>query len=77
MESARVVKPDEVAMGHLTPAEFWGVLTIKVCLATTNREWTDAVNSCFRVKDCKVYVIFLSEVDNTVQTPAKSYSYSL
>jgi hypothetical protein len=29
MESARVVKPDEVAMGHLTPAEFWGALTIK------------------------------------------------
>ena len=46
MESARVVKPDEVPIGHLTPAEFWSALTISL-FSTTLNGWTDAFNSCF------------------------------
>jgi hypothetical protein len=49
MESARVVKPDEVPIGHLTPAEFWSALTISL-FSTALNGWTDAFNSCFRMQ---------------------------
>ena len=60
MESARVVKPDKVPIGHLTPAEFWSALTISL-FSTTLDGWTDAFNICFRMQCaatlCKVMCV--------------------
>ena len=60
MESARVVKPDEVPIGHLTPAEFWSALTISLFSTALNGR-TDAFNSCFRMQCaatmCKVMCV--------------------
>jgi len=56
MESARVVKPDEVSIGHLTPAEFWSALTIGL-FSTTLYGWTDAFNSCFRMQCAASHVV--------------------
>ena len=81
MESARVVKPDEVPIGHLTPAEFWSALTISLFSATLNG-WTDAINSCFRMQCAASYVVqgdvryLPSEAGDVLQTASlSSYFY--
>jgi hypothetical protein len=80
MESARVVKPDEVSIGHLTPAEFWSALTISL-FSTTLKGWTDAFNSCFRMqcaaKSCKVMCYSPSEAGDVLQTASLSLYFYL
>jgi hypothetical protein len=68
MESARVVKPDEVATGHLTPAEFWGALTIRVCLAHDTPRVDRCCQQLLQREGLQgVVCYFLSEVDSTAQ----------
>ena len=82
MESARVVKPDEVPIGHLTPAEFWSALTISLFSATLNG-WTDAINSCFRMQCAASYVVqgdvryLPSEAGDVLQTASLSSHFYL
>jgi hypothetical protein len=71
MESARVVKPDEVAMGHLIPTEFWDALTITSLLIQDTPRVDRCCQQLLQSEGPQgVLRCFLSEVDITVQTPS-------